>query len=57
MSIAAHFAAVSLAKQTRRVGIAVVLVVAGVFIVMKARVAWYAVTQWAMSRCSTLNGS
>jgi hypothetical protein len=47
--IAAQFAVVSLAKQTRRVGVAVVLVVAGVFIVMKARVAWYAATQWAMS--------
>ena len=47
--IAAQFAIVSLAKQTRRVGVAVVLVVASVFIVMKARVAWYAVTQWSMS--------
>ena len=47
--IAAQFAVVSLARQTRRVGAAVVLVVAGVFIVMKARVAWYAVTQWTMS--------
>ena len=47
--IAAQFAVVSLAKQTRRVGAAVVLVVAGVFIVMKARVAWFAVTQWTMS--------
>lgn len=47
--IAAQFAVVSLAKQTRRVGVAVVLVVASVFIVMKARVAWYAVTQWALS--------
>jgi len=47
--IAAQFAVVSLARQTRRVGVAVVLVVAGVFIVMKARVAWYAVSQWTMS--------
>jgi hypothetical protein len=47
--IATQFAVVSLAKQTRRVGVAVVLVVASVFIVMKARVAWYAVTQWALS--------
>ena len=47
--IAAQFAVVSLAKQTRRAGVAVVLLVAGVFIVMKARVAWYAVMQWTMS--------
>jgi hypothetical protein len=43
--IAAQFAVISLAKQTRRVGAAVVLVVAGVFIVMKARIEWYAATQ------------
>lgn len=47
--IAAQFAVVSLAKQTSRVGIAVILVIAGVFATMKARVAWYAATQWAMS--------
>jgi hypothetical protein len=47
--IAAQFAVVSLAKQTRRVGVAVVLALAGVFIVMKARVEWYAATGWVMS--------
>ena len=47
--IAAEFAMVSLAKQTRRVGAAIILVIAGVFIAMKARVAWYAVTQCAIS--------
>jgi hypothetical protein len=47
--IATQFAIVSLARQTRRVGVTVVLLVAGVFVLMKARVAWYAVTQWAMS--------
>jgi hypothetical protein len=47
--IAAQFAIVSLAKRTRGVGIAVVLVIAGVFITMKARVAWYAVMQCAIS--------
>jgi HAAS domain-containing protein len=40
--IAAQFAMVSLAKQTRRVGVATILVIAGVFIAMKARLAWYA---------------
>jgi hypothetical protein len=47
--IAAQFAVISLAKQTRRVGAVVVLVVAAVFVLMKARLAWYGATQWAMS--------
>jgi hypothetical protein len=47
--IAAEFAVISLAKQTRKIGAAVILVVAGVFVLMKARFAWYAATQWAMS--------
>ena len=46
--IAAQFAVVSLAKRTRGVGNAVVLVIASVFITMKARVAWYAVMQCAI---------
>jgi hypothetical protein len=45
--LAAQFAIVSLAKHTRRAGAAVILVVAGVFIAMKARVAWYAAMQWS----------
>jgi hypothetical protein len=48
-AIAAQFAVISLAKQTRQAGAAVVLVVAGVFVLMKARLAWYAAAQWAMS--------
>ena len=47
--IAAQFAVVSLARQSRRAGVAAVLVVAGIFIAIKARVAWYAATQWAIS--------
>jgi hypothetical protein len=47
--IAAQFAVVSLANQTRSAGAAVIAVIAGVFIAMKARVAWYAAMQWAMS--------
>lgn len=47
-AIAAQFAIVSLAKQTSRVGVAVILIVAGVFVAMKARVAWYAMTQWTI---------
>jgi hypothetical protein len=48
-SIAAEIAIASLAKQTRTLGVAVILVIAGVFIAMKARIAWYAATQWALS--------
>ena len=47
--IAAKFAAVSLQKQTRRTGVAVVLIVAGVYIAMKARVAWYALMECAIA--------
>jgi len=47
-AIAAQFAMVSLARQSRRAGVAVVLIVAGVFIAMKARLAWYAAAQWAL---------
>jgi hypothetical protein len=48
-AIAAQFAVVSLAKYTRRAGVAAALVIAGVFMAMKARVAWYAAMQWAIS--------
>jgi hypothetical protein len=47
--IAAQFAVISLARQSRRAGVAAVLVIAGVFIAMKARIAWYAAAQWAIS--------
>jgi hypothetical protein len=47
--IAAQFAVVSLAKHSRRVGIASILVIAGVFVAMKARLAWYEVAQCAVS--------
>jgi hypothetical protein len=47
-AIAAQFAVVSLAKYTRRAGVAAVLVIACVFMAMKARVAWYAAMQWAI---------
>jgi hypothetical protein len=48
-AIAAQFAVVSLAKHTRRAGVAAVLVIAAVFMAMKARIAWYAAMQWAIS--------
>jgi hypothetical protein len=47
--IAAQFAAVSLARQTRKVVVAVVLVIAGIFVAMKARIAWYSTTQWVLA--------
>jgi hypothetical protein len=46
--IAVQFAVISLARHSRRAGFAAILVIAGVFIAMKARVAWYAATQWAI---------
>ena len=46
--IAAEFAVVSLAKRSRRAGLAALLVIVGVFIAMKARIAWYAAAQWAI---------
>jgi hypothetical protein len=48
-AIAAQFAVISLARCSRRAGVAAVLVIAAVFIAMKARIAWYAATQWAIS--------
>jgi hypothetical protein len=47
--IAAQFAVVSLARQSRQAGLAAVLVIAGIFMAMKARLAWYAAAQWAIS--------
>ena len=47
--IAAQFAVISLAKYAKRAGVAAVLVIASVFMAMKARVAWYAAMQLAIS--------
>jgi hypothetical protein len=44
--IAAQFAVISLAKQSRRASSASILGIAAIFIVMKGRVAWYAAAQW-----------
>jgi HAAS domain-containing protein len=41
-AIAMQFAVIALARRARRVGLASLLVTAGVFIAMKARLAWYA---------------
>jgi hypothetical protein len=42
-ALAAQFAAISVAAQMRKLGVVLVLVIAGVFVAMKGRVAWYAV--------------
>ena len=47
--IAAQFAAISLARQTRKVGAAIIVAIAGVFVAMKARIAWYSTTQWVLA--------
>jgi hypothetical protein len=47
--IAAQFAVISLARRSRRAGLAAILVIAGVFVAMKARIAWYAAMQWAIA--------
>jgi hypothetical protein len=47
--LAAQFAAISLARRTRRVGIGIVLAIIAVMLMMKARVAWYAALQWTMA--------
>jgi hypothetical protein len=46
--IAAQFAVLSIAKSSKRAGFAAILVIAGIFMVMKARIAWYAAMQWAI---------
>jgi hypothetical protein len=46
--IAAQFAAVALAGQARKIGVTVLLVLAGVLLAMTTRVAWYDLTQWGL---------
>ena len=48
-AIAAEFARVAVARQARSLAAAIVVMVFVVFIAMKARVAWYAATQWTMA--------
>jgi hypothetical protein len=48
-AIAAQFAVVSLAALARRVGLAAVLLIAAVFIAMKARLAWYGVVPFPLA--------
>jgi hypothetical protein len=46
--IAAQIAVVSLAKQTKKIGVTVILAIAAVFLAMTTRVTWYGLTQWAL---------
>jgi len=48
-AIASEYAAQSLFRQTRRVGILAVVVAAGILVTMNARGAWYGWTQWGVS--------
>jgi hypothetical protein len=48
-AIAAQFAVVSLVRRSRQAGVAAMLVIVGIFIAMKVRIAWYAAAQWAIS--------
>jgi hypothetical protein len=47
--LVAQFAAVSLTRHARRISIAVVLATLATMVMMKARVAWYAVVQWTIA--------
>ena len=46
--VASQFAVISLARHSRRASVAALLVIAGVFIAMKTRLAWYAAMSWAV---------
>jgi hypothetical protein len=41
-AIAAQFAMISVTEQMRKLGLALIIVIAGVFVAMKGRIAWYA---------------
>jgi hypothetical protein len=46
--LAARFAAISLAKQTKRIAVIIVLAIVTIMVMMKARVAWYGFVQWTI---------
>ncbi len=46
--IAEQLAAEAVSGRARRTAVALVLALAGIFLAMKARLAWYALTQWAV---------
>jgi hypothetical protein len=47
--IARQYAPGALLVQTRRVGIVVLIALAGIYAMMKGRLAWYGLTQWSLS--------
>jgi hypothetical protein len=47
-AIAAQFAVISLARRSRRAGVAAMVVIACIYVAMKARIAWYVAAQWAI---------
>ena len=47
--IARQYAPGALLGQTRRVGIVVLIALAGIYAMMKGRIAWYGFTQWSLS--------
>lgn len=47
--IARRYAASSLFRQIRRVGVIVIVALAGIFISMRGRMAWYGAMQWHLS--------
>jgi len=46
--LAAQFAVASLAKRSRKIALTVLLMLVALFITMKTRLAWYALTQWTI---------
>jgi hypothetical protein len=47
-TVAAHFAGISLVRQSRGIAGTAVLIIFGIFVAMKTRIEWYAVAQWTM---------
>jgi hypothetical protein len=47
--LAAQFAAVSLARQSWRIGVIIVLAIVVAMAMMKARLVWYALVQWTIA--------
>jgi len=48
-ALARQFAATALLAQTRRLGATTMLALAGIFIAMQGRIAWYGLMQWGVS--------
>lgn len=48
-AIARQYAPTALLSQSRRAGITVLIVIAGIYAMMKGRLAWYGFTQWSLS--------